>query len=306
MGKSKIEWTEYSWNPIIGCTKCSPGCLNCYAERMAIRLSAMGQEKYDRVITAKAHSPGGKQKWHGTVYCDKKVLDKPLHWRKPRRIFVCSMSDLFHEKVPFDFVDKVFVNMFAALRHTYQILTKRPSRVVEYLHRHRSVKFYNHANIWLGVSISTQAEADEKIPILLKIPAAVRFVSIEPMLEAIDLHLSDSRKDILWRRTHGGSYEREFLHWVVIGAESIGGRPGRECKLDDVRDLVGQCRVANIPVFVKQIHLWGVNWDSRLFETAQAAKLCLGECEPKTKLVKDITKFPKDLQFRQYPKGGEK
>lgn len=277
--KSKIEWTDATWQPVVGCSKCSLGCLNCYAEKMAIRLSAMGQEKYQRVVTAKAHSPGGKQKWHGTIYCDEKVLDKPLHWRKPRRIFVCSMSDLFHEKVSFEFINKIALIMARCPQHTFQVLTKRPKIALEHTKNWQKQSGYPSLfgnNVWLGVSISTQAEADEKIPILLQIPAAIKWISIEPILEAVDFGLTGARTGICnW------SHNKHRIDWVVIGAESIGGRPGRECKLEWVRDLVGQCKAAGVPAFVKQIHLNG-------------------------KLVKNIKDFPKDLQIREYPKGAAK
>lgn len=195
MSKSKIQWTEYSWNPVCGCTKVSAGCQNCYAEKMAMRLAAMG-------MATPSKNPeymGFEEGWDGHIELCEHRLDQPLHWKKPRRIFVCSMSDLFHEKVPFEFIDRVFdVIINKAPQHIYQILTKRPQRMKEYLDRwieayntfylglQEFTQFHNH--LWLGVSVENQKAADERIPILLRIPAAKRFVSCEPALEGIDFN----------------------------------------------------------------------------------------------------------------------
>lgn len=248
--KSKIEWTNATWNPIAGCTKCSPGCLNCYAERMAWRLQNIGIYPYHQHPDLE---PITKRGWTGIITCNDKSLDQPLHWRKPRLIFVCSMSDLFHPKVPFKFITHINDRIDVCQQHTFQILTKRIERAKEYYLQELGGRIPE--NIHLNVSISTQAEADEKIPILLQIPAAVRGLSIEPMLEGIDLHILDSRKDILWRRTHGGSYERQFLHWVIVGCES--GPKRRPCKIEWVQSIVDQCKASNVPCFVKQINVNG-------------------------------------------------
>jgi len=252
---SKIEWTNETLNPVIGCTKCSPGCENCYAEKMAGRLWHI--EKEDGGWYKDLGCYDGK--WSGKIITIPEVLDKPLHWRRPRRIFVCSMSDLFHPKVPFEFIDKVFETIFYADWHIYQILTKRIQRALEY---------FNHLDRWLlantdsltwtdkpsnhvhlGVSICTQKEADEKIPILLQIPAAMRFVSLEPMLEGIDI--SRLFDNYYLENTLG---HMTFIDWIIVGAESKGHFPGRECKLEWVQSIVDQCRAANVPCFVKQIH----------------------------------------------------
>jgi protein gp37 len=160
----------------------------------------MGNRDYHKVVT------GWKtRRWNGNIITLPNKLDKPLHWRKPRKIFVCSMSDLFHEKVPFEFIDDVFTTIFNAQQHTYQILTKRIKRMAEYFSAIQDgwIDFGENRDspppfVWLGVTVSTQAEADEKIPILLQMPAAVRFVSIEPMLEGIDItpYLSDG---LVWQ-----------------------------------------------------------------------------------------------------------
>ena len=243
---SKIEWTQETWNPIAGCTKCSPGCDNCYAERMAARLASMGKEGYCHVTTREG-------KWNGKIYhLFNNRPDKPLHWRKPRKIFVCSMSDLFHPKVPFEFQVKLFDMMNHASQHTYQLLTKRPENMrlafrkyLEQLDLHFNRMHKVGKNVWLGVTVCTQAEADEKIPILLQIPAAKRFVSIEPMLENIIL---GPKLGLLY------PYDEiaERINWVIVGGES--GPKRRECKIEWVESIVDQCKVANVKLFVKQIH----------------------------------------------------
>ena len=186
MGKTKIEWTERTWNPVSGCSKVSQGCKHCYAERMWPRLSAPDQPYEGRVFT--------------DVQCHPKRLTEPLHWRKPWMVFVNSMSDLFHEDVPTEFIDQVFAVMALAWPHTFQVLTKRPARMLEYLSTVRQragngkqwlvVDFADHdrvlgvfrghewplPNVWVGVSVEDQATADERIPLLLQAPAAVRFV----------------------------------------------------------------------------------------------------------------------------------
>lgn len=229
--KTKIPWTDKTWNPVVGCTKCSPGCLNCYAERMANRLCWMGKSGYEIATDLETG------KWTGHITCMKSRLDKPLHWKKPCKIFVCSMSDLFHPKVPFEFIDKIFDVIQRTPDHTYQILTKRPKRMADFIYQAYGV---NHKldNAWLGVSISTQPELDQNLNYLMDIPAAMRFVSLEPLLE-----------DIRFRPWH------EDLNWVIVGCES--GPNRRPCKIEWVQSIVEQCKAANVPVFVKQINVNG-------------------------------------------------
>jgi protein gp37 len=181
MGKTKIEWTDKTWNPVTGCTKISDGCKNCYAETMAGRLQKMGSEKYQA---------GFK------VTCHPHTLREPYKWKKPSRIFVCSMGDLFHEDVPFEFIAKVYAVMASSPRHTFQVLTKRPERMQKFFEWAKSecAKEVGNeeglrvlSNVQHGVTIVNQKEADEKIPILLRIPSAIRFVSIEPMLGGVEL-----------------------------------------------------------------------------------------------------------------------
>lgn len=238
MSDTKIEWADCVWNPIIGCSKCSPGCLNCYAERMAKRLYWMGMS-YLPTHPEYMKFENGWQDGHIEL-CEHR-LDQPLHWRKPCRIFVCSMSDLFHPKVPFEFIYRVLnEGILAAPHHTYLILTKRVKRMAKFI----GDGLWSR-NIHLGVSISNQAEADEKIPILLQIPAAVRFLSIEPMLGAIDIN-----KDY-----YDGFWWGDLLRWVVVGCES--GPKHRPCKIEWVQSIVDQCKAAGVACFVKQINVNG-------------------------------------------------
>ena len=218
---SKIEWTETTWNPVTGCTKISAGCQHCYAERMAKRLQAMGKPSYRN----------GFQ-----VTCHEDRLDEPSHWRKPRLVFVCSMGDLFHEEVPHEFIGHVFDAMCANPQHTFQILTKRPMR----MHTSRFGAHWPH-NVWAGVSVENQETADRRIPDLLKCPAAVRFVSMEPLLGPISC--GNLR---LLQATGAG------IHWVIVGGESgPGARPMQEEWVVDIKD---QCEAASVPFFFKQ---WG-------------------------------------------------
>ena len=196
---TKIEWTDESWNPVVGCTKVSAGCQNCYAEKMMYRQVVMGYarheknpdgnedawEAYSSVMDEDTH------KWNGSVALRPEILDKPLHWHEPRRIFVCSMGDLFHEKVPFEYIKRIWDIAVKCPQHILQFLTKRPNRQLEFTQWMAGQDDISIAewprNCWLGVSVENQKAADERIPILLQIPAAVRFVSLEPLLEKIEI-----------------------------------------------------------------------------------------------------------------------
>ncbi len=178
---TKIEWTNQTWNPIVGCSKVSPGCDNCYAERMARRQYWM--EKSRGIDRGKYYEVTDAYGWTGKLGFDEKELQKPLHWKKPRMIFVSSMGDLFHGSVPFEWVFKVLDVMRKCPQHTFQILTKRPEFAL------RCFELNDHRlpdNVWFGVTCENQETADLRIPKLLEIPAAVRFVSIEPGLSEID------------------------------------------------------------------------------------------------------------------------
>jgi protein gp37 len=256
VGKTKIEWTEYSWNPVTGCTPASEGCQNCYAKRMANRLA--GRCGYP------ADDP-----FRVTLHPEK--LEEPLKWKKPRRVFVCSMGDLFHEQVPDEYIAKVWEIMNNASHHTFLILTKRPQRMKDFLAR---LGWYIHdrdgypmeavldeggkytlKNVWLGVTAENQQRADERIPILLQIPAAVRFVSIEPMLGPVDLSLSDGvdlSMSVGTGLKPGKSYLINSLDWVICGGES--GSGARPMHPDWVRSLRDRCQAAGTPFFFKS---WG-------------------------------------------------
>lgn len=251
-GKTAIEWADRVWNPVTGCTKVSEGCRNCYAERMAKRFWR-GRE-------------------FGDVQCHEERLDDPCHWKNSVRVFVNSMSDLFHENVSNLFINRIIYFMeVAARQHTYLILTKRPDRMNNYF---RGVAPAN--NVWLGVSIEDQETADERIPLLLKTPAAVRFVSVEPMLGPVNLNRikwakipidPDNYKrfgvpapDELWSMNDvlssrpGDKWNKPKvgLDWVICGGES--GPGARPMHPDWVRSLRDQCVDAGVPFFFKQ---WG-------------------------------------------------
>jgi len=198
---SAIEWTNATWSPALGCSPVSEGCALCYAVRTTWRLA----HNPDRTVSGRRaglveKTSAGVLRWTGKVRCVPELLNVPLHWREPRRIFVCSQSDLFHEEVPFGFIDRVFATMAGALRHDFQVLTKRPDRMYAFVRRWTGSTL-PLANVWLGTSVENQAAADERIPRLLAIPAAVRFVSCEPLLGPVDLAAiipGDERRD--WTR----------------------------------------------------------------------------------------------------------
>jgi protein gp37 len=192
MADSSIEWTDWTWNPVAGCTLISAGCTNCYAMRMAARLAAMGSEKYQG-LTRKS---GRRHVWTGTIRCDERALDAPRTWHKPRRIFVNSMSDLFHESVPVPFIRKVWRVMQETPRHTYQILTKRPERMVEVARDLPLVP-----NVWLGTSVEDNRVL-ERIDALRQVPAAIRFISFEPLIGSV------------------AGADLTGIHWVIVGGES--------------------------------------------------------------------------------------
>ena len=211
--KSRIEWTESTWNPVTGCTKVSPGCQHCYAERMALRLRAMGLESY-------------RNGFDLTLHEDR--LNDPLRWKKPQIVFVNSMSDLFHEDVPIEFILRGVETMRRAHWHQFQVLTKRSQRIAELA---REIQWPK--NVWLGVSVET-AEYCYRIDHLRTVPAAVRFLTLEPLLGPLpNLDLSG-------------------IHWVIVGGESgPGARPMSSQWVVDIRE---QCHTAAVPLFFKQ---WG-------------------------------------------------
>lgn len=276
------------------------------------------QRAYTKVVKL-WHDPGLEKTywrgWNGKVECIFEVLDKPLHWRKPRRIFVCSMGDLFHPDVPFEFITRIF-DVMCSWRwankaderdgdesrlinpgHTYQVLTKRPERIQLWLdwvaHYWPGDSAFNicadvgptiPGHIWLGTTCENQEMADKRIPHLLKVSAAIRFISAEPLLEAMDIELVRNRPcphpGCLNHVTHpcevcGYQRGRLPIDWVIIGCET--GPKRRPCKIEWVRDLVGQCDAAGVPVFIKQLDLNG-------------------------RVSKDPAEWPDDLRRREKPK----
>lgn len=217
MSTSKIEWTDASWNPITGCSKISPGCQHCYAEMMARRLCAMRVDKY-------------KNGFRVTLHED--CLEEPVKWRKPKTIFVCSMSDLFHEDVPFGFIDKVLLVIERTPQHRYQILTKRAKRMVEYFST-RSVP----ENVWLGVTVDVKA-SKSRIDSLRSIKnAPIRFLSCEPLLEDL------------------GTLDLTGIDWIIVGGES--GRKARPMKEEWALNIKQQVDAAGKAFFFKQWGTWG-------------------------------------------------
>jgi|SRR5882724_1947630 len=251
MGKTSIEWTDASWNPIVGCTEISPGCANCYAARLAAtRLRNTPQYKG----LATVNNPG-EHRWTGEVRnvfgIDPKVLEEPLHWRTPRRIFVCDMGDLFHESIEFSEIGKIWRTMGKCPQHTFQILTKRPDRMIEFFKW--SGITWPLKNIWLGVSVENQHFADERIPLLLATPAAVRWISAEPLLGPIQCSfIGRGLTEVVMHRKDASDPK---IDWVVCGGES--GTNARPMHPDWARSLRDQCQAAGVPFFFKQWGAWG-------------------------------------------------
>ncbi len=222
--KSPIEWTEATWNPVAGCTILSPGCTNCYAMRMAHRLELMGQPKYSQ-ITRKS---GGRAKWNGRIKLDWETLDLPKKWKIGRLIFVNSMSDLFHEDVPLQFIQAVFEVMRQTPQHTYQVLTKRAERLEEL-----STELRWSANIWMGVSVEN-VDYKYRIDHLRRVPSVVRFLSLEPLLGPL------------------GDLNLDGIHWAIAGGES--GPNARPVDPNWIREIRDSCVSEGVAFHFKQ---WG-------------------------------------------------
>ncbi|TWG90357.1 protein gp37 [Mesorhizobium sp. J18] len=224
MAETSIEWTDATWNPVAGCTILTAGCTNCYAMRMAARLEAMGVEKYQG-LTRKT---GGRAKWTGKIHLDRKSLSIPATWSKPRRVFVNSMSDLFHSDVPAEFISDVWRVMEETPRHTYQILTKRPDRMAAIV-----PDLPKLPNVWLGTSVE-DSRVLHRVDEMRQVPAAIRFISFEPLIGSV---AGANLKDI---------------HWAIVGGES-----GPKARLMDpawVDEIERMCRIAGTAFFFKQ---WG-------------------------------------------------
>lgn len=299
---TEIEWTDETWNPLAGCTPVSPGCANCYAARMAKRQIAMGNKNY--AGTVDKHG-----RWTGKINLIPDALEKPFHWRKPRRVFVNSMSDLFHESVPDQFIYDVLLVIRRCPQHTFLILTKRPQqRMRNILLLVTESRFL--PNLHLGVSVEDQATANERIPWLLKTPAAVRWVSLEPMLGPVDLRpwLGEScyyhscpgmlepivsSDGSCWERSRCRHCARSwfndpprrldemsgpYIDGVVVGGES--GPGARPMDIEWVRSVRDQCQEVGVAFFFKQMmvngkkiampKLDGRTWDEWLTESLPA------------------------------------
>jgi len=226
MAETSIEWTDATWNPVAGCTILTAGCTNCYAMRMAARLEAMGVDKYVGVT----RKSGGKAKWTGKIKLDHASLSVPQEWKKPRRVFVNSMSDLFHSEVPTAFIAEIWQVMAATPRHTYQILTKRPDRMSEVL---SSPEFNVLPNVWLGTSVE-DSRVLYRLDELRAVPAAVRFVSFEPLIGSV------------------AGANLKSIHWAIVGGES--GPQARPLDTRWVDEIFDQCTDADTAFFFKQ---WG-------------------------------------------------
>lgn len=255
---SKIEWTNETWNPIIGCTKVSPGCDNCYAEKMACRLASMEHNisAYDYRYIVNGTEFDKPTKWNGETFFAESQINKPLKRKKPTKYFVCSMGDLFHKSVSFQDVTGIIEIIEKCKQHTFQILTKRPERMKEYfdLLLNGALDYTKLAalpikNLWLGVTAENQEQAENRIPVLLQIPAKVHFVSIEPMLSFIDLMPAIFYEFEGWKL---GIENPPKIDWVICGGES--GHKARLINPGWVETLRDQCKKLRIPFFFKQ---WG-------------------------------------------------
>lgn len=309
MTATSIEWTDKTWNPVRGCARVSPGCERCYAERVAHRFSGAGLP-YEGLTVLGKHGP----RWAGSARFVPEMLDAPLRWRKPQRVFVNSMSDLFHADITNEQIAAVFGVMAACPQHTFQILTKRPERMQGWfewsaravlarstentLCLHYAQRDCSHTglldaqsilmrewplrNVWLGVSCEDQARADERIPLLLQTPAALRFVSAEPLLGPIrfDGWLDDEPSPA------------SLLDWVIVGGES--GPGARPCEVQWIRNIVHQCAAEGTVCFVKQLGLHAAT--SEVPTGGLYSKLRLRD-----RKGGDMAEFPIDLQVREFP-----
>lgn len=353
-----IQWTDETWNPVVGCSPVSEGCRNCYAAKEAIRLGGNPNEKISTMYagTSEMRGAGSKRRavFTGKVNLVPDRLDQPSRWRKPRRVFVNSMSDLFHESVPDLFIWQVFREMANNPQHTFQILTKRPDRMAAFLNRVQPANVLHDgswmgaaldgdhrrppicaicewskwplSNVWLGTSVEDQAAADERILHLLQTPAAVRFLSCEPLIGPVVVPLEyfgywtcpdcgqardydghdpwvdqsrlSVRDDALCQECDyaGPMPFRQHLHWVIVGGES--GPGARSCELSWIRTIKDQCQEANVPVFVKQ-----------LGARPLTDRWCPVGREPGSIpiVIKDRkggnpAEWPEDLRVREYPR----
>lgn len=280
MGDSSIEWTEKTWNPVRGCVKISAGCKHCYAETFAERWRGVPGHPYEQGFDLRLVP---------------EKLEEPLHWKKPAKIFVNSMSDLFQDGVPDEFIHRVFNTMFLASAsnrngHTFQILTKRPERMLEWARKWTDSQGEplgpQCPRIWWGVSVEDQEQADERIPLLLQTPAAVRWISAEPLLGPLDIDWCLKRVPAVNRNPQDARLDQ-----VVVGGES--GPGARPFDLAWARSLRDQCHAAGTPFFMKQL---GAN----PFQDGTSREAFIPPMRDKK--GGDMGEWPEDLRIRQFPK----
>ena len=328
--KTGISWTDATWNPIRGCSRVSRGCEHCYAEVIAGRFGIPRRPDayarrlpYQGLVRSTVDGP----RWTSKVRFVESALGLPLRWKKPRRIFVNSMSDLFHEKVPDEWIGQIIDVMGSAPQHTFQILTKRPERMREFLTRNArsgGQLVTPLSNAWWGVSVEDQATADARIPLLLQTPAAVRWVSYEPALSGVDFS-AWIKSTVAMVSTSGARASNEqtleaiselvkvvtrrlkqSVDWLVVGGES--GSGARPFDLAWARSAIGQCRAADVPCFVKQIgsntigspdfeeYLRGESGADCLQDRLQAIGIRVD------RKGADPTEWPLDLRVQEFPR----
>jgi protein gp37 len=346
---SKIEWTDATWPITTGCDDASPGCLNCYAKRDSHRLSGNPNLKVRAAYEGTTERrDGGPIRWTGLLRPLPGRLDWPDRWRKPRRIFVGNESDLFHAGVPEAFIDRVFATMARCPWHTFQVLTKRADRMVKYiatpgrqgrvndaaiLNGDRPIWFrlndgpdgvagpaWPLPNVWVGTSVENQKWADERIPHLLKTPAVVRFLSVEPLLGPVWLTSKgyiaatgdnpemygymagpDDGKSLLYK-TREEALAESGIHWVIVGGES--GPNARPFDIQWARSIIAQCKAANVPVFVKQLGSRPIEGGGH-YSLAGPGVCMVGQLERPIKLADrkggNWFEWPDDLRVREFP-----
>jgi len=295
-GRSNIQWTEATWNPVRGCTKTSPGCANCYAETFAERFRGVKGHAYEQGFDLRLVP---------------EKLEDPLHWKQPKRVFVNSMSDLFHDDVPFDFIIEVFRIMAQCPKHTFQVLTKRATGMFDVVRAIGRLPEFSSRwplpNVWLGVSVENQHFADERIPWLLQTPAAVRFISAEPLLGPVDLTNIRPSKDRDIPIHSLKCIVPRHLDWVICGGES--GHEARPLDLAWARSLRDQCKSAGVAFFMKQL---GSRSESRRKEDPPFEELFADKRGEESAGIwaladrghhGDMDEFPPDLRIREYPEG---
>lgn len=316
---TSIQWTDATWGITRGCSRVSAGCGDstgggCYAERMAHRFSGHGRP-FEGLTRLTSRGP----RWTGVARFVPEMLDQPLRWRRPRKIFVSSMSDLFHDDIAYEQISAVFGVMAACRQHTFQILTKRPERMLKFFMDHLPMaprwelagaadeatggkvvgiptdNAWPLPNVWLGVSVENQKTADERLPILLQTPASVRFASMEPLLGRVmftwRLKSSpiDAPEGITWDRG---------LDWVIVGGES--GPGARPCALEWIEFAVQQCQWHDVPVFVKQLGAYVVSED-RVDDERAGDDRWAWRAGLRDRKGGEPSEWPEHLNIRQFP-----